>query len=166
MYSEKILGGKWFKKGVTAELKRYFLKLEIDKRLQISRDELVDDEHDDGANHNHQRNGQLGEPNAIASLEVVGQPMDYQAYHNENEHIAIMEDDAGNHVQIPMAAHLVDHAFGGFPCCFVGYGGVEVGAAAEEQSCEGDEGEGLEDGPSLLQPLPSLLASKEVVEHP
>ena len=42
MYSEKILGGKWFKKGVTADLKRCFLKLEINEWLQIGSDELID----------------------------------------------------------------------------------------------------------------------------
>ena len=65
-----------------------------------------------------------------------------------------------------MAANLVDHVLGRVPCRFVGHGGVEVGAAAEKQSREGDKGERLQDGPSVLQPLQGLLAAKEVVKHP
>ena len=57
IYSEKILGGKWLKKRVTAEYYRQNIsissELEINKRLQISSDELVDDKHDEGANHYH-----------------------------------------------------------------------------------------------------------------
>ena len=165
MYSEKILGGKWFKKGVTADLKRCFLKLEINEWLQIGSDELIDNEHDEGANHNHQQYGHLGKPNAVTTLEVLWQPVDNQTYCNENEHIAIVVHDLRNPVDVPKASHLVDHVLGGVPCRFIGFGRVEVGAATEKQSREGDEGEGLENGPSILQPLPSLLAAHQVVNH-
>ena len=92
--------------------------------------------------------------------------MDYQTYHYENEYVAVVTDDVGDLLQTPAAAHLVHHVFGGVPSGFVGFGGVEVGAAAEEKSREGDEGEGLENSPSVLQPLQGFLSAKEVVEHP
>ena len=57
------------------------------------------------------------------------------------------------------------YVFGGVPCCFVGHGGVEVGTAAEKESRKGDEGKGLKHSPCVLQPLPRLLATEEVVEH-
>ena len=55
-----------------------------------------------------------------------------------------------------MTADLVDHVLGGVPGGFVGFGGIEVGAATEEKSGEGNKGEGLEDGPSISQPLEGI----------
>ena len=55
-----------------------------------------------------------------------------------------------------MAPDLVDHVLGGVPSRLVGLGGVEVGAASEEQTGEGDEGEGLEDRPGIGQPLEGI----------
>ena len=48
------------------------LELEIDKRLQVGRDELVDDEDDEGANQHHHRGRHLGKPDAVAPLETIG----------------------------------------------------------------------------------------------
>ena len=140
--------------------------MEINKRLQIRRDELIDDEDDEDADDDHQRDGHLGEPKAIATLEILGQPMNYQSYHYENEYVAVMADNIGDLLQTPAAAHLVYHVFGGVPSGFVGLGWVEVGAATEKQSREGDEGEGLENGPSVLQPLQGFLATEKVIKHP
>ena len=64
-----------------------------------------------------------------------------------------------------MATHLVDHVFGCVPSRFVGHGRVEIGAAAEKQSSEGDKGESLKHRPSVLQPLPCFFASQHVVNH-
>ena len=55
-----------------------------------------------------------------------------------------------------MAANLVDHVLCRVPCSFVGFGGIEVGAATEEQPSESDKGEGLEDGPGISQPLEGI----------
>ena len=117
------------------------LKLEIDKRLQVGGDELVNHEDDDDAHQNHHGDGHLGEPETIAPLELLRQPMNHHADHDEDEHIAIVPCNFWNLIYIPMAAHLVDHVFGGVPSGFVGHSRVEVGAAAEEESREGDEGE-------------------------
>ena len=125
-------------------------ELEVNKRLQVGRDELVYHEHDEGADHNHQRQRHLGEPNAITTLEVFRQPVNNQAYQNEDEHILIVDDNGRDLAPIPVAAHLVDHVLGCVPRRFIGFGRVKVGAAAEEQTGEGDEGEGLEDSPSIL----------------
>ena len=126
------------------------LELEINERLQVGGDELVDDEHHDDTNQHHHRDRHLGEPNAVAAFEVLGQPVDNHTYHNKNKHVAVVSNDVGDLAPIPMATHLVDHVFGSVPSGFVGHGGVEVGAAAEEESGESDEGEGLEDRPSVL----------------
>ena len=139
--------------------------MEINKRLQIRRDELVNHKHDEDANQDHQRQGHLGEPKAITTLEVLWKPMDYKTYHYENEYVAVVTDDVGDLLQTPAAAHLVYHVLGGVPSGFVGFGRVEVGAAAEEQSREGDEGEGLENGPSVLQPLQGFLSTQNVVNQ-
>ncbi len=128
-YSGKILGGKSIKKRVTAKHGKHIpcsqsLKLEINERLQVSRDELVDHEDDDDANQHHQRQRHVGKPKAIAALEVFGQPMDDHAYHDEDEHVAVVHHDVGYLAQVPMATHLVDHVLGGVPGRFVGHGGV------------------------------------------
>ena len=59
---------------------RKTLELEIDKRLQVGGDELIDDEDDEGADNSHQRQGHLSEPNAITALEILGEPMDNQPH--------------------------------------------------------------------------------------
>ena len=142
------------------------LELEIDECLQVGGDELVDDEHDGDTDQHHHGQGHLGEPNAITPLELLWQPVNNHSQHDEDEYVAVVIDDVGYLLYAPMAAHLVDHVFSGIPSRFVGFGGVEVGTAAEEQSREGDESEGVEHRPGILQPLPGTLAAKEVVEHP
>ena len=91
--------------------------------------------------------------------------MDDQTYHDENEYVMVMYNDIWNLAQVPGAAYLVDHVLGGVPSGFVGHGRVEVGAAAEEESGEGDEGEGLENGPGVLQSFHLLFPAKQLVEH-
>ena len=76
-----------------------------------------------------------------------------------------MEGNLRNLVEVPMASHLVDHVFGRVPSGFIGFGGVEVGSAAEEHEHKSDEDPVLEDGPGISQPLPCLLAAEKVVDH-
>ncbi len=125
-------------------------ELEINERLQVGGDELVDDEHHGDAYQYHHSDGHFGEPNTVAALKVLRQPVNDHTYQDEDEHVAVVPNDVGDLAPIPMATHLVDHVFGSVPSGFVGHGGVEVGAAAEEESGESDKGEGLEDGPSVL----------------
>ena len=91
--------------------------------------------------------------------------MDNHTQQNENEYVAVVPNNVGHLLQAPTAAHLVHHVLGGVPSRFVGLGRVEVGAATEEQTCKGDESKGLENGPSVLQPLPGFLAAQEIVNH-
>ncbi len=45
------------------------LKLEINKRLQVGRDELVNHEDNEGAHQDHHRDGHLGEPYTVTTLD-------------------------------------------------------------------------------------------------
>lgn len=94
------------------------------------------------------------------------QPVDNHSQYDESEHIPIVVGNFGNLFQTPMASDLVDHVLGCDPGRFVGQGRVKIGAAAEEQTREGDEGEGVQHSPCILEPLPGLLAAIEVVKHP
>ena len=104
----------------------FHLELEIDKRLQISGDELIDDKHNQCNDENHERNRHLGEPNAIAALEIIGQPVDDHTNDDEAEHIAVVVGNIRDDLQIPVATNLIDHVFGRVPSRFVGFGWVEV----------------------------------------
>ena len=62
-------------------------ELEVDERLEVGGDELADDEYGEDAGENHQRERHRGEPDAVAALEVLGEPVDD---HSDDED----EDDA------------------------------------------------------------------------
>lgn len=76
-----------------------------------------------------------------------------------------MHDDFGYLAQIPRTTQLVDYVFGSGPSGLVGLGRIEVGATTEDHEEEGDEDPSLEDGPSVGQPLPGLLAAAQIVNH-
>ena len=75
--------------------------------------------------------------------------MDYHAKDNHQEHVAILPSHVSDLTEIPVTSNLVDHVLGCVPSGFISLGRIEVGTATEEQTGEGDEGEGLEDSPSI-----------------
>ena len=117
-------------------------ELEVDEGLQVGSDEL--EEHEDCADdgQHHQPQGYAGEPQAVAALEALGQPVDNHAEDEEQEGGPVVAHDVGHLGQVPVRANLVHHLAGGAPGHLVGLGGVEVGAAAEEEAGEGDEDKG------------------------
>lgn len=122
-------------------------ELKVDEGLEVGRDELID--HEDGGHdsQDHEPEGRAGEPEAVAALEAGGEPMDGHAEGEEEEGCPIVAHDVGHLGEVPMGANLVHHLGGGAPGHLVGLGGVEVGAAAEEEAREADEDEGEEGGP-------------------
>ena len=76
--------------------------------------------------------------------------MDDHTYDKDNEHIAVCSDNIGYDIRLPGAAYAVHHRLGRVPGHLVGLGGVEVGAAAEEKTREGDEHKGKEYVPHLF----------------
>ena len=117
-------------------------ELEVDKGLEVGGDEL--ENHEDGGDDHegHEPQGHAGEGEAVAALEAFGQPVDHHAGEEDKEGGAIVGQDVGRLGEIPVRANLVYHLRGRAPGHFVGLGGVEVGAAAEEKTRETDEDEG------------------------
>ena len=91
-------------------------------------------------------------------------PVELEAVMNREGHVPLPpyidrpddEDDkgggivleyVGNMGPVPMAAYAFHHLCGGEPGLLVGFGGVEVGAAAEEEAGEADEDKGEEGVP-------------------
>lgn len=66
------------------------LELEINKRLQVGGNELIDDKHNQSRHQNHQSEWHTREPNAVTALETVRQPMDDETEDDEREHFPII----------------------------------------------------------------------------
>ena len=74
--------------------------------------------------------------------------MDGHADGEEDEDRGIVGQDVGHLGKVPSRTDALDHHGGCVPGGLVGFGGVEIGAGAEEEAREGDEDKGDEDGPS------------------
>ena len=86
---------------------------------------------------------------AVAAFEALGQPVDDHTYEEDDEYASIVGQDVGD-IALPRAADAGHHILGGVPGHLVGFGRVEIGAAAEKESGKGDEDESEEDAPDLL----------------
>ena len=75
--------------------------------------------------------------------------MDDHSGNEHRHHPFVLHDEIRYHRAIPCAADLVDHVLRRLPCFLIGCSRIEVTAASEEQTGEGDEDEGLQDGPTL-----------------
>ena len=96
--------------------------------------------------------------------------MDGHAYDEEDEYGAVVGYDGGDLREVPVAANLCHHVGGCAPCHLVGFGGVEVGAGAEEEACEGDEDEGEEGVPDeeccvVGFALPAVVDEEDDIEE-
>lgn len=129
------------------------LELEINERLQIGRDELV--EHKDRHHHDEpdEPDGQHCKIDSIPTFPTVGQPMDDHTDDKEREHGPIVEQDIGDGRHIPVSANAVHHRLGGVPCRLVGYRRIQIGTRTEEQARERDEHEGHQYIPAEIQPV-------------
>ena len=125
-------------------------ELEVDKRLQVSGDELV--EHEDGRNHDeaHQPEREHGEVDAVPAFPTVRKPVDDHAENEHDEDELVVGQDVGDGRDVPLPADAVDHRLGGLPRRLVGSGRVEVGAGTEEQPRKRNEDERLDDAPRLV----------------
>ena len=139
----------------------YHSELEVDERLQISRDELVEDE--DGRDHDeaHQPEREHGEVDAVPAFPTVGEPVDDHAENEHDEDELVVGQDVGDSRDVPLPTDAVDHRLGGLPRRLVSGGRIEVGTGTEEQPRERDEDERLEDAPRLVQPLHRLVGLDE-----
>lgn len=100
------------------------LELEVDERLEVGGDELVEHEdggHDDNA---HKPNRHQGEIDAVPALEMFRQPVDDHAHHEEGEHRPVVAQDFWNGGGVPVPADTVDHGLGRVPGRLVGNGRV------------------------------------------
>ena len=122
-------------------------ELEIDEGLEVGCDELIDDNYSDDHHQQHEGQGEVGKPEAIAAFEAVGEPVDNHSNDEDDEGGGIVLEYVGNMGPVPMAADAFHHLGGGEPGLLVGFGGVEVGAAAEEEAGEADEDKGEEGVP-------------------
>ena len=91
------------------KLKTQNLKLKIDKGLYVGGDELAHDEDGEERDDYKQQCRHFCEPQAIAALEVFGQPVDDHSDGEEDEDRRIVAYDLGYLCQVPAAANLVDH---------------------------------------------------------
>ena len=90
--------------------------------------------------------------------------MDNHTRYKEQEDKAVFVYHLGYQVHTPCTANLSHHVFGGVPCHLIGFGGVEVGAGAEEKSGEGDEDKGQEDSPGAAQPFYRFATAEGIVD--
>lgn len=125
-------------------------ELEVDERLHLGADELVDDEDGEDADKAHDGQGKGSKSKAIAPLTVLWQPVDYHTNDKEKEDVAIGADNRPL-VACPTRPDARHHLAGCLPSLLVGSRRVEVAARAEEEPREGDEGEGDEDGPGSVK---------------
>lgn len=78
--------------------------------------------------------------------------MDDHAGNEEQHDVLILLNERQDDRVIPRAANLVHHLLGSLPGFAVGGSGVEVTCRTEEQTREGDEDEGLEYIPRIVDP--------------
>ena len=143
-----LYGFAW-DRGLQASPSTYLgcLELEVDERLEVGSDELIEDEDGGHDDQDHEPERYAGEPEAVAALEADREPMDNHAEGEKKEGSPIVTHDVGHLGEVPLRANLVHHLAGGAPSHLVGLGGVEIGTAAEEESREADEDKGEEGGP-------------------
>ena len=123
------------------------LELEVYEWLHFGRDELVDDEDSQSADHYHDWQGKFGKRVTIAALKVLGEPVYCHANAKEQEYLPI----GGNHferVDGPFGSDACHHRSGDVPGGLVGNGRIKIRTGSEEQAGEGDESEGDEHRPS------------------
>ena len=136
------------------------LELEVDERAAIRAHELVNHEYDECRGEHHQRYGLRGEHDAVAALELLGNPVDEHACDEHQDDVDVFPGDGSQVVPFPGGSHLVDHVLGRVPGHFVGFCRVQVRACAEEKAGEGDEHEGKGHVPGGVEPVEGLLAEQ------
>mgnify|MGYP007092332659 FL=1 len=141
-------------------------ELEVDERLEVGCDELADDEDGEDAGEDHQRERHRGEPDAVAALEVLGEPMDDHSEDEDEDHTYVLLSHLRDQGQVPVAADALDHILCRTPRFLVRLGRVLVGAASEEKAGEGDEYERHGYRPASLKPRESGLEATKMIEHP
>ena len=145
------------------------LKLEIDEGLEVGGDELVGHKHCRHSHHGHQPHGHGGEPETVAPFEAVGQPVDDHADNEDDEDRRVVVEDGRDLAPVPLPTDALHHLGGGAPGGLVGLGGVEVGAATEEESREADEEEGEQGVPhgdeSAFEPRGTVFATPQQGHH-
>ena len=127
--------------------------MEINKRLQISGDELVeykDRQHYDEAD---EPDGQQREIDPVPALPTLGQPVDDHTQAEQREHDPIVGQDVRDGRHVPVPANAVDHRLGGVPGSFIGHCRVQIGTRTEKQTCERYEHEGHQYIPTEIQPV-------------
>jgi len=125
-------------------------ELEVNERLQVRGDELIEDEDDHHHDDSHQPEREHGEVDAVPAFPTVGEPVDDHTQHEHDEDELVVGDDVRDSRDVPLPADAVDHRFRRLPRRLVGSGGVEVGAGTEKQPCERNEDECLDDAPRLV----------------
>lgn len=65
------------------------LKLEINERLQIGSDELVDNKDADTCDNDHQPDGHQSEIETIPTFTTDWQPVDYHANDKQNKNVSV-----------------------------------------------------------------------------
>ena len=88
--------------------------------------------------------------------------MDDHSDYDEDEYFPVICYDVRDHGGVPPGAYLIYHVLGCIPCLHVCSLWIEVAAAPEEQTGEGDEYECLDDTPYISQSLPSLSVAEMV----
>lgn len=141
-------------------------ELEVDERLEVGGDELADDEDGEDADEGHQREGHRGEPDAVAALEVLGEPMDDHSEDEDEDHTYVLLSHLRDQGQVPVAAYSLDHILCRTPRFLIRLGRVQVGAASEEKAGESNEYERHSDRPASLKPREGGLEAAQMVEHP
>ncbi len=141
-------------------------ELEVDERLEISGDELADDEDGEDADEDHQRERHRGEPDAVAALEVLGEPMEDHSDDEYEDNTEVLLDHLRNEGQIPVAADALDHILRRAPRLLVRFRRVQVGAASEEKAGESNEYKRHSDRPAGLKPRESSLEAAKMIDHP
>ena len=141
-------------------------ELEVDERLEVGGDELADDEDGEDADEGHQREGHRGEPDAVAALEVLGEPMDDHSEDEDEDHTYVLLSHLRDQGQIPVAADALDHILCCAPRFLVRFRRIQVGAASEEKAGKSNEYERHSDRPTCLKPRESGLEATKMIEHP
>ena len=141
-------------------------ELEVDERLEVSGDELADDEDGEDADEGHQREGHRGEPDAVAALEVLGEPMDDHSEDEDEDHTYVLLSHLRDQGQVPVAADALDHILCCAPRFLVRFRRIQVGAASEEKAGKSNEYERHSDRPTCLKPREGCLEAAQMVEHP
>lgn len=141
-------------------------ELEVDERLEVGGDELADDEDGEDADEDHQREWHRGEPDAVAALEVLGEPVDDHTDDEDEDHAEMLLNHLRNEGQIPIAADALDHILCRAPRFLVRFRRVQVGAASEEKAGESNEYERHSNRPASLKPRESSLEAAKMIDHP